>query len=561
MENPGGRPAPGAITKKTLVKKAEPAESSLLMKTKSSNLTRQINILAASIMLVTTVRAQTIFTDNFNAGASPEWSNSRGAWMAAGGVYYATVPNNIPPTFTGLPFVLQNFAIDVDINQVADGGIWLRCDATGTNGVLLVTGGHGWGSGGRGGNAGQSLYWHVLTPANWSNPQILNEAFNVFTNPGVENVHLRVEVDGNHYSAFLNGSSNATTTLIETNNTYSTGHVGLYDFSSQTFDNFVLQIPSGFATDCTPTPSDLVSWWPGDGNANDIQGANNGSLGGVKFVPGEVNQAFHFDGSSWVTTSNETNLSFDRTNAFSIDAWIRTTNASGNMFVVAKRQEVAPFNGYAVMIDNGQVPKCYATDPTPPGAGWLQILLDGSVTSDCPRDHAIIVYGKTSVNDGLWHHIAATYDGSSTAAGVALYVDGVVQTNLVIADTLGANSITNSEGFAIGAGSGNGPQPFSGDIDEIDVFNRVLSPAEIQAIVNAGTAGKCMLLMRDPQLSGTNFTFNLPTASNQTYTVQQNSNLATTNWQFFQTITGNGSLKQFLVPTTNAQNFFRLKQP
>ena len=216
------------------------------MKTKLNNLTRQFNIAVASIMLVTAVRAQNLFTDDFNTGASAQWSNLRGGWTTTGGVYYATIPNNVPPTFTGLPFILQNFAIDVDINQVADGGIWLRCDSSGTNGVLLVTGGHGWGSGNRGANAGQSLYWHVITPANWSNPQILNEAFNVFTNPGVENVHVRVEVVSNSYSAFINGSTNATTTLIETNNTYSTGHVGLYDFSIQTFDNFMLQIPPGF---------------------------------------------------------------------------------------------------------------------------------------------------------------------------------------------------------------------------------------------------------------------------------------------------------------------------
>jgi len=318
---------------------------------------------------------------------------------------------------------------------------------------------------------------------------------------------------------------------------------------------------TAFAADCVPPPSGLVSWWPGDGNANDIQDGNNGSLGSVTFVSGEVGQAFHFNGSSWVATANETNLSFDRTNAFSIDAWIRTTTTSGNMFVVSKRQEVSPFKGYALLIDNGQLPKCYSTDPTPSGAGWLQFFVDGSDTSDCPRDHAVIVYGETSVNDGQWHHVAATYNGSSTAAGIALYVDGAVQTNLVISDNLGTNSITNSEGFDIGAGSGNGPQPFSGDIDEIDVFNRVLSQAEVQAIANAGAAGKCKPLISNPQLSGTNFTFNFQTVSNQTYTVQQNSNLATTNWQFLETLTGNGSLQQFLVPTTNAQRFFRLSQP
>ena len=205
-------------------------------------------LLGAAVATITCgmqLQAQIIFTDNFDSGASPMWSNLRGNWFAASGVYQAANPQNNPPTFTGLPFVLQNFAIDVDINQVADGGFWLRCDPTGTNGVVLVTGGNGWGAGNRGGNAGRSLYWHVITAANYNNPPKLNEVVGVF-NPSVDNVHLRVEVVSNTYSVFLNGSTNATTTLIETNNIYSMGHVGLYDFSGQTFDNFVLQIPPGF---------------------------------------------------------------------------------------------------------------------------------------------------------------------------------------------------------------------------------------------------------------------------------------------------------------------------
>lgn len=216
------------------------------MKTGPGKVTRRFNVAAAFVIWAMAVHAQTIFTDNFDSGPASQWSNLRGGWGATGGAYYATSPNNIPPTFTGLPFVLQNFAIDVDINQVADGGLWLRCDASGTNGVLLVTGGHGWGSGARGGDAGRSLYWHVITGQNYNNPPILNEAFNVFQNPGVDNVHLRVEVVGNLYSAFLNHSTIATTSLLETNDTYNSGEVGLYDFSSQTFDNVVLEIPQGF---------------------------------------------------------------------------------------------------------------------------------------------------------------------------------------------------------------------------------------------------------------------------------------------------------------------------
>src|ERR1051325_7362945 len=46
---------------------------------------------------------------------------------------------------------------------------------------------------------------------------------------------------------------------------------------------------------CTPPPSGIVSWWPGEGNANDIQGNNNGTLqNAATFASGEVGQAFLF---------------------------------------------------------------------------------------------------------------------------------------------------------------------------------------------------------------------------------------------------------------------------
>src|SRR5438105_9651082 len=48
---------------------------------------------------------------------------------------------------------------------------------------------------------------------------------------------------------------------------------------------------------CAPPPPDIVSWWPGDGDANDIQGNNDGTLqNGATFAAGLVGQAFSFDG-------------------------------------------------------------------------------------------------------------------------------------------------------------------------------------------------------------------------------------------------------------------------
>src|SRR5258706_4514474 len=50
---------------------------------------------------------------------------------------------------------------------------------------------------------------------------------------------------------------------------------------------------------CNYPPSGLVSWWPGEGTADDAFGGNPGGLvNGVTFTPGKVGQAFNFNGVS-----------------------------------------------------------------------------------------------------------------------------------------------------------------------------------------------------------------------------------------------------------------------
>jgi hypothetical protein len=70
------------------------------------------------------------------------------------------------------------------------------------------------------------------------------------------------------------------------------------------------------------------------------------------------------------------------------------------------------------------------------------------------------------------------------------------------------------------------------------------------------------LKILNPVVSGGNFTFSFSTVSNQSYTIQHNDNLATTNWVFYTNFTGNGSLMIIAAPVTNApMRFFRLRQP
>ena len=53
------------------------------------------------------------------------------------------------------------------------------------------------------------------------------------------------------------------------------------------------------AETCVPPPGELISWWAGDGNANDIAGTNHGTLeNNAGLAPGLVGQAFSFSGPS-----------------------------------------------------------------------------------------------------------------------------------------------------------------------------------------------------------------------------------------------------------------------
>lgn len=74
--------------------------------------------------------------------------------------------------------------------------------------------------------------------------------------------------------------------------------------------------------------------------------------------------------------------------------------------------------------------------------------------------------------------------------------------------------------------------------------------------------GSTPVKLQSPQISGGNFVFSFGTTNGLGYTVQQNTNLATSNWIYYTNIIGNGSLYQFVTPVTNAtQMFFRVSQP
>jgi hypothetical protein len=229
---------------------------------------------------------------------------------------------------------------------------------------------------------------------------------------------------------------------------------------------------------CVVAPSGLVSWWPGDGNVNDIRGGNNGSLeNGATFAPGKVGLAFSLDGlDDHVFIGNPGNLNSFPT-GITLDAWINPSEAppqvdfAGNneYAIISKWGQDAETDAYGLYLWNR-----FGTTQLAAGLG-----VPGS------SDHAGIVLIGGEIPIGQWTHVAQTYD---TATGVnRIYVNGQL-----VGQRLRPGGITQSNlNVLIGREDSHLPRPFKGLIDEVEIFNRPLSATEIQSIFAAGSAGKC----------------------------------------------------------------------
>jgi len=230
------------------------------------------------------------------------------------------------------------------------------------------------------------------------------------------------------------------------------------------------------AQTCVKPPDGLVSWWPGDGDATDIADSNDGTLqGNATFAPGLVGQAFSFGGGyDHVRIGNPTNLN-SLSSGITLGAWV-------NPSVAPAPDERQLSNMFAIVTKWGQsnLTDAYGMWLRKPGGDVLPV---GSIGIRGISDKAQLNGGVVPV--GQWTHVAMTYD---IASGInKLYVNGEV----VIQLTRPGGITQSNLKVLIGREDSYLPRSFKGRIDEVEIYDRALSADEIQAIVDAGSAGKC----------------------------------------------------------------------
>ncbi|MDD5139888.1 MAG: immunoglobulin domain-containing protein [Verrucomicrobiales bacterium] len=218
-------------------------------------------------------------------------------------------------------------------------------------------------------------------------------------------------------------------------------------------------------------PSGLVGWWKGDGSTLDSIATNNGVNQNITYTGGVVGQAFacdpeNFSYGTYTGIQIADRPAYALTNSLTIEGWVRPR---GDGYIIFFRGDHRPgLDPYFLSMNGNSNLDFYITDP----AGNY-------------------VHVETTLPYFQWTHVAATLDGSSGT--MSIYTNGVLAVQTVTTSRPFGDLIPGeSPGVGIGnLNDGGNTFPFLGDIDEIGLYDRALSVGEIQAIYNAGSAGKC----------------------------------------------------------------------
>ncbi len=185
----------------------------------------------------------------------------------------------------------------------------------------------------------------------------------------------------------------------------------------------------------------------------------------LRVVPGKTGNALQFDGVNFLNLGDDGD--FDWYSAFSFGGWInppseRRTKDTG---LFSKRNGEQKRGGYDLIL-------------TPQNQLSARLIHDD--------EHHVQVTAAQVVPAEAWTHVFVTYDGSGRAGGFMLYINGAAQRVSVQQDGLDRNSILNGNDFLAGNWTHrmrirDDIQGFEGGaIDEVRIYNRALSPLEVQ---------------------------------------------------------------------------------
>jgi len=199
----------------------------------------------------------------------------------------------------------------------------------------------------------------------------------------------------------------------------------------------------------TQVPNGLLARYDFTGDANDVSGFGNTMTTNTATPAtdrhGLPSAAYNFGASKsmkrQVFSSSITNVT--------LTGWVRWLGANGNIQIIMHNGDTS-LRGYGLVIDN----------------------ITGKLT--CLQAGGLAFNTGYTVPAITWTHIAATIVGASWnvyANGTLVYTGGAAP-----------NAILSTDSFMVGMTTAAANQEFNGDIDDVRVYNRVLSQPEIAAM-------------------------------------------------------------------------------
>jgi RHS repeat-associated protein len=216
----------------------------------------------------------------------------------------------------------------------------------------------------------------------------------------------------------------------------------------------------------------LVAQYLFNSNALDLSGNGlNGMVIGATLTTdkeGNANAAYNFDGvdDNIILPGTQNDLSFiQNTGIFTIAAYIKLSDLSARSSIIGSASYL-PHKGFGLTYENFS------------GYGNHQLRFTSTYGNSSSYNNA--TGAVNTIHDNAWHHVTVVGDGTN----ITFYVDGVKDGNSTVISYYSSGDATYPA--IIGGNntsSGALVLPMHGSIDELHIFNRALTPAEINLLV------------------------------------------------------------------------------
>ena len=192
--------------------------------------------------------------------------------------------------------------------------------------------------------------------------------------------------------------------------------------------------------------------------------------GKVQWVKARADWGLQFSGGNYVDLGDV--CDFERTDSFSYGGWVKPQKGQTGA-LLARMDDRNQHRGYDMLVGDGQI--------------------SVHIINSWPGN-AIKVISNKKLKAGKWQHVMATYDGSSKAQGVTIYVDGEKWDWRIEQDGL-TDSIKTDKSLLIG--SRHPGSRLKGMVDEVQVFARRLEQSDVQSLSKAAAIAPLLAIDAD----------------------------------------------------------------